>query len=490
MASKRTILIANIGSNDVKRLPGSTEVRERDAFASLLAEYEEAGPAYVGMIDAPILRAYLDLLVSRTRSIDAVILFGSDQPHKHANDTIDGAYVLAKWVRDTYEDRVADVRVVPIEVDGVNLYDRMIDYYGAVLPDVVPFDPSAGRPRYHVGLTGGTPAQSIGILAASVGAWGDDVEPLYVPDTRGTNDPAKAITLHVASRLRQQAFHQPVTTLLERGYFMAASQVLDTWNTPEAVAVSASARAIQRWLDADLPGAGGQAEHARRTLRENGLVAGNDPDHVVAVVESLRRTLAGRNGTNDVSLRFSDLYWNASLCRDHGRLADFVGRATFLAEAVTTWLGSMTFGEETSIWDILPRIDSAVANGVTLNGVHPGDLGFARRCLRVLIGDPNRHVPTAGVRGVRNRSIVAHGFGAVSEGDIAEAIGHDLSAENLGAWGAYSGDRPGTDAVLDIAWRLLGSVGMLPDATSPYLYWGRRLGQASVGLAPGDNLGS
>lgn len=150
----------------------------------------------------------------------------------------------------------------------------------------------------------------------------------------------------------------------------------------------------------------------------------------------------------------------------------------------------MTFGEETSIWDILPRIDSAVANGVTLNGVHPGDLGFARRCLRVLIGDPNRHVPTAGVRGVRNRSIVAHGFGAVSEGDIAEAIGHDLSAENLGAWGAYSGDRPGTDAVLDIAWRLLGSVGMLPDATSPYLYWGRRLGQASVGLAPGDNLGS
>ncbi|MEI7780271.1 MAG: hypothetical protein WCJ42_12710, partial [Actinomycetes bacterium] len=267
MASKRTILIANIGSNDVKRLPGSTPVRERDAFASLLAEYEEAGPAYVGMIDAPILRAYLDLLVSRTRSIDAVILFGSDQPHKHANDTIDGAYVLAKWVRDTYEDRVADVRVVPIEVDGVNLYDRMIDYYGAVLPDVVPFDPSAGRPKYHVGLTGGTPAQSIGILAASVGAWGDDVEPLYVPDTRGTNDPAKAITLHVASRLRQQAFHQPVTTLLERGYFMAASQVLDTWNTPEAVAVSASARAIQRWLDADLPGAGGQAEHARRTLR-------------------------------------------------------------------------------------------------------------------------------------------------------------------------------------------------------------------------------
>jgi hypothetical protein len=105
--------------------------------------------------------------------------------------------------------------------------------------------------------------------------------------------------------------------------------------------------------------------------------------------------------------------------------------------------------------------------------------------LRVLVGDPKRHVPTAGVRGVRNRSIVAHGFGAVSEGDIADAIGHDLSGENLGAWGAYSMERSGSDAVLDIAWRLLGSIGMLPEATSPYLHWGMRLGQVAIGLAPG-----
>ncbi|MCX5985095.1 MAG: hypothetical protein NTX54_01055 [Chloroflexi bacterium] len=487
MASQRTILIANIGSNDVKRLPGPTHVRERDAYASLLADYQATGPAFAGQIDAPILRAYIDLLVARSSSIDTVILFGSDQPQGHANDTIDGAYVLAKWVRDTYQDRVAEVLVVPIEVDGVNLYDRMFDYYGAVLPHVVPFDTSAGRPRYLVGLTGGTPAQSIGILASSVSVWGDDVEPLYVPDTRGTNLPATAITLHVASRLRQQAFRQPVTTLLEGGYFMAASQVLDTWNTSEATALAAGARAIQRWLDADLPGAVGQVELARRTLRENGLIARNDPDHVVAVIESLRRTLAGLNGTDDDSLRFSDLYWNASLCRDHGRLADFVGRATFLAEAVIRWLGSVAPGEETSIWDILPRIDHAVANSLRINGVHPSDIGFTRRCLRVLVGDPNRHVPTAGVRGVRNRSIVAHGFGAVSEGDIAEAIGHDLSGDNLGAWGAYSMDRSGSDAVLDIAWRLLGSVGMLPDATSPYLHWGMRLGQAAIGLAPGES---
>ena len=485
MASQRTILIANIGSNDVKRLPGPADVRERHAYASLLSEYEATGPSFAGQIDAPIIRAYIDLLAARTNSIDAVILFGSDQPQAHANDTIDGAYILAKWVRDTYHDRVAEVIVVPIEVDGINLYDRMFDYYGAVLPDVVPFDPSAGRPRYLVGLTGGTPAQSTGILASSVSLWGDDVEPLYVPDTRGTDLPATAITLHVAARLRQQSLRQPVTTLLEGGYFLAASQVLDTWNTPEATSLAAGARAIQRWLDADLPGAVGQAELARRTLRENGLVGGNDPDHVVAVIESLRRSLAGLNGTDDDSLRFSDLYWNASLCRDHGRLADFVGRASFLAEAVIRWLGSVTSGEETSIWDILTRIDHAVANGLTINGVHPSDIGFARRCLRVLVGDPKRHVPTAGVRGVRNRSIVAHGFGAVSEGDIADAIGHDLSGENLGAWGAYSMERSGSDAVLDIAWRLLGSIGMLPEATSPYLHWGMRLGQVAIGLAPG-----
>ena len=486
MPRQRTVLIANVGSNDLKRLPGPVDVRDRDAYATLLAEYGAAGQAYASEIDAPILRSYVELILTRTVVIDSVVLFGSDQPHMHANDTIDGAYVLAKWVRDTYEDRVTDVRVVAIEVDGVNLYDRMIDYYGAVLPDVVPFDPAAGRPRYLVGLTGGTPAQSIGILAASVGAWGDDVEPLYVPDTRGTNEPSKAITLHVASRLRQQAFLQPVATLLECGYFMAAAQVLDTWNTPEASAVAHAARAIQRWLDADLTGATRQADLARRALREQGLISRNDPDHVFAIIESLRRTLVARNVTDDDSLRFSDLYWIASLCRDHGQLSDFVGRATFLAEAVTRWLGAGVGAgnHEVSIWDALYGIDRALASGACLNGIHGDDLRFARRCLRVLVGDPDRQVPTAGVRGVRNRSIVAHGFGAVSEGEIAEAIAHDLSGENLAVNGAYGEDHPGTDAVLGIMWRLLGSVGMLPDATSPYLHWGVRLGQATIGLAP------
>ena len=486
MPLPRVILLANVGSNDVKRLPGPTDVRTRDAHRETLAAYEAAGSSFAAQVEAPILRAYLDLAIARDGGVDSVILFGTDQPTPHPQDTIDGAHVLARWARDTYGDRVGEVRVVPIEVDGPHLYDRMTDWYAAVLPDVVPFEPAGGRPRYLVGITGGTPAQSVGILTGAIGAWGDAVEPIYVPDSRGTGGPGAAVTLRVATQLRHQAHRQPVATLLERGWFEAAAQVLDTWGADAATAVAHAARAIQRWLDADLAGALAQATLARRTLREAGQSSGGDadPDHAPAVIEALRRTLAGLHGADDDSQRFSDLYWNAALCRDHGRLADFVGRTMFLAEAVARWVVGDGVAPDAPIWDALAQIDHAIEVGDHLRGIHPTDLAFARRCLRVLVGDPGRHVPTAGVRGVRNRSIVAHGFGAVSEGEIAEAVAHDLTGEGLAAWGTYAPGREGTDAVLDVAWRLLGAIGTLPDAVSPYLAWGERLARATAPLEP------
>jgi hypothetical protein len=188
MPTPRVILFANVGSNDLKRLPGPTDVRTRKEHGEMLATYEAIGSAFAAQVDAPILRAYLDLAIARDGGVDTVILFGTDQPTPHALDTIDGAHVLARWARDTYGDRLGDVRVVPIEVDGPHLYDRMIDWYAAILPDVVPFDPAGGRPRYLVGITGGTPAQSVGILTGAIGAWGDAVEPVYVPDTRDTGN--------------------------------------------------------------------------------------------------------------------------------------------------------------------------------------------------------------------------------------------------------------------------------------------------------------
>jgi hypothetical protein len=486
MPTPRVILLANVGSNDLKRLPGPTDVRTRKEHGEMLATYEAIGSAFAAQVDAPILRAYLDLAIARDGGVDTVILFGTDQPTPHALDTIDGAHVLARWARDTYGDRLGDVRVVPIEVDGPHLYDRMIDWYAAILPDVVPFDPAGGRPRYLVGITGGTPAQSVGILTGAIGAWGDAVEPVYVPDTRDTGQPAVAVTLRVATQLRRQAYRQPVATLLEGGWFEAAAHVLDTWDTPSATAVAYAARAIQRWLDADLGGAVGQAALARRALRDAGVATATDPDHAPAVIEALRRHLAGLHGADDDSQRFSDLYWNAALCRDHGRLADFVGRVTFLAEAVARWVAGDTVAPDAPIWDALAQVDHDLEAGTHPRGIHAGDLAFARRCLRVLVGDAGRHVPTAGVRGVRNRSIVAHGFGAVSEGEIAEAVAHDLVGEGLAAWGAYAPGREGTDAVLDVAWRLLGATGTLPDARSPYLAWGERLARATAPLAPAE----
>jgi hypothetical protein len=486
MPTPHLTLLANVGSNDVKQLPGPTDVRTRDAHGDLLAAYEAIGPTFAARVEAPILRAYLNLIIARHGRVDTVILFGTDQPNPHPQDTIDGAHVLARWARDTYGDHLGEVRVVPIEVDGVHLYDRMTDWYAAVLPDVVPFDPAGGRPRYLVGITGGTPAQSVGILTGAIGAWGDAVEPVYVPDTRDTGGPSVAVTLRVATQLRRQAFRQPVATLLERGWFEAAAQVLDTWGAAEATAMAHAARAIQRWLDADLAGAVAQATVARRALREAGHAPGGDadPDHAPAAIEALRRTLAGLHGADDDSQRFSDLYWNAALSRDHGRLADFVGRTTFLAEAVARWVVGDAVAPDAPIWDALAQIDHAIEAGDHPRGIHPTDLAFARRCLRVLVGDPGRHVPTAGVRGVRNRSIVAHGFGAVSEGEIAEAVAHDLAGEGLGAWGAYDVGREGTDAVLNVAWRLLGAIGTLPDANSPYVVWGERLARATAPLAP------
>ena len=101
MPLPRVILLANVGSNDVKRLPGPTDVRTRDAHRETLAAYEAAGSSFAAQVEAPILRAYLDLAIARDGGVDTVILFGTDQPTPHPQDTIDGAHVLARWARDT-----------------------------------------------------------------------------------------------------------------------------------------------------------------------------------------------------------------------------------------------------------------------------------------------------------------------------------------------------------------------------------------------------
>ena len=67
---------------------------------------------------------------------------------------------------------------------------------------------------------------------------------------------------------------------------------------------------------------------------------------------------------------------------------------------------------------------------------------------------------------------------------LFRSIAHDLTGEGLAAWGTYAPGREGTDAVLDVAWRLLGAIGTLPDAVSPYLAWGERLARATAPLEP------
>ncbi|MBI3969974.1 MAG: hypothetical protein HY332_01685 [Chloroflexi bacterium] len=258
---------------------------------------------------------YLDL----DDTVRRLVLFGTNQPSStlsryRANDTIWCAKVLARYLQARRG--VGDAKAVAIDVEGVHLYDVLYDFFGRALRH--PPIREMLVTKCYVAMAGGTPAANSGLLLRAVERFGAAVQALHKGESH-----AAATPIRIGAQIVQQTQRAAVLTFVTDGYFGPAGVMLRGWASLEADYFGEAAAALQLRLNFDVEGARRRAAAALVDAQRLGAPT---------AASQLQRLVAELQHLVGPPAMLKELYWSAALCREQGRLLDFVTRAASLAE--------------------------------------------------------------------------------------------------------------------------------------------------------------
>jgi hypothetical protein len=517
------VLLANVGNRDLvhKRDDKWYPASAREEFA-----HNPIGTAAHDDLRVPIIAAYIDeylqtfrrvrMLRNRAPTIDKVVLFGTNQPSSHPQDTIEGAGVIKRWLAERYGAAIKTIEVVAVTTEQPNRHDRMFEWYQKWIRTWrMDNQKTPTHPHVGIALAGGTPAQNMALLFVAVNTWGDAVEPVTTVEPpqpvreRRTPQPMhlddgerqEVIRLEVGEYVREQTLRAPVAGLLRGAHFDAAAERMATWRDPSIAALATSARAMARWLDSDPEGARDLlreliAERRRRGIDDGTGKAISDLDR------ELQKRIPDRNvGARAIvppphrAIQLIDLYWAARTCFEHGRLTDAVGRAAGLVEATIRWVLERELGLTTDARK--PNDTQALRRVVEEQGLVPpiwgketdrhGELSvytfieIGQKVCETRITaattddekEPLKALQSAikaidgvkNLREIRNRSVIGHDFEPVSAVAIETGSLKDRDGEELAT----------LDACLNAMISALRGLKVGDARESPFLRFGDRL---------------
>ena len=477
------VLLANVGNRDLahKRDGKWYPASAREEFA-----HEAIGTAPDDDLRVPIIATYIEEYLHRFRPvrmskkpapiIHKVVLFGTDQPEPHPQDTIDGAGVIKRWLAARYGAAIKTIEVVAVATEQPNRHDRMFEWYQRwVRTWRMDNQKTPTRPHVGIALAGGTPAQNMALLFVAVNTWGGAVEPVTTVEPpqpvreRQTPKPMRlddgerqeVIRLEVGEYVREQTLRVPVAGLLRGAHFDAAADRMATWHDPSIAALGIGARAMARWLDSDPEGARDLLRELIAEMRRRGIDSGTGKA-LSDLNKELAKRIPGRTtgayakvAPPHREIQLIDLYWAARTCADHGRLTDAVGRAAGLVEATIRWVLERELRLTT---DTRERSDTEALRGVVeeqglvppIWGKDPDRHGELSVYTFIVIGQkvcesridaatsdgeqkPWEMLRSAiealdgvkGLREIRNRSVIGHDFEpvtalAITNGDLKD----------------------------------------------------------------------
>ena len=359
MTPPRTILLVNAGQRDVQAGGATLPQHAYRAETERLLDRVRAVPDDSHPdIDMPIVEVTVRAIISAGDGPIAVVVFGTDQAdadYAHG-DTVHAAGLMAALLPTRFPGQVVAATGLPLRVAKANDHDEAYRAFretfrvarlthppslagsgegqGNISADSAPTlsaiigdDPAV---PVIIAVSSGTPAANLGILLASVEAFGDRVHAIQ-PREDGT-----VARIDVATTIRRQALTQPAVRMLSAGQFGTAAAFIEAWGDPRATPVAHLARALHKWQDYDISGALAEARAARDTLHS---VPDTSRQLLSPILQKLERYLdqrAGETGPrpSPTTNQVIDLLWGADLCRVQGRLVDFVARVARLNEAI------------------------------------------------------------------------------------------------------------------------------------------------------------
>lgn len=414
-------LIANVGQRDLQLDGRPLDAKcLRAEGARIEGEYE----ALKDKVSAPMLSAGLAYIRSRVDGAKVrVLLVATDQEDARfrEGDTVTCAGALKRLLTQRYGGLVARVQV-RTAAQPPNLYDRMLHFYET--HGLARLEPDAEQ--YYLLLAGGTPAANAALLLAGVWRFREKVCALSVGEGAGQVRP-----MDVGRRIVASYRTDRVKELLERRDFAGAAALLG----PDTRAGRAADAAAKR-LSLDFAPC---LVVLDRLLAEGG---GSAPAEIDVLYAETQRLAAGER-----TAVMREVYWNAMVKWRRDEYADFLGRVWRLQEAALQEAVGRVCGldlrdkyvsgrafekwvrERPALLECLEkksrepvgRIEqSSWLLGVILEGLialesNRADAVVLRAChkaVRLLDG----------LRNLRNKCVLAHGFEGLSRKAILDQI--------------------------------------------------------------------
>ena len=327
------ILIACVGQRDLQRrnAEGGLEPLSKQHLREESERIFNDLDNWKNELEFPMILAALRTVVKdASRGDDAlqVFLLASDQEdEKHrSGDTIFCAKIirqlLTEKVRKELKVPPPQVKIIPLRKQP-NRHDQMWEEIENLIKRKGVQDHAA---QVYVLLSGGTPAQNMGLLLAAIQQFGNRTQVLTVDERTDIATP-----LRVGQKLMRVFEDKELDAALDNWDFPAARSVLPDGSLEAAGADAAIAR-----LNLDFT-------QCRDTLEKlQTRVINKVPEHWDRLLNEVRELDTTDVSHNSWGIRMREVYWNAWIKWQRKEYADFLGRLWRLQEAalqaMTSWV--------------------------------------------------------------------------------------------------------------------------------------------------------
>ena len=439
------MFLSTIGGRDLL-LEGREIKPPRIEGKRILDDLETLAPK----LSLPMLEAAIDYILRREEAIDRIVLIATDQPKtelpRHRdNDTLFFAEIIKKLLVKKLlvkNRKVKDIRVFLIKQNPSNV-DDMFDFFKQALKRNKAFQMKNMRKCYAL-TTGGVPGANTALLMQSIEYYREKCYPLYVSEKTG-----HVIPLQIGNQMLTSFRNEAISRALDRyDYSAVAALLADQSNERERFCWRLAEYAKHRlYFDFD----------TALSITENTM--GEVPAGERSFCEYLQQDLDGlKNKERSALVR--ELFLNLRIKFIREEFVDFLGRVFRLQEDVLRYIVEKQFGFSTEM-DKKSRYAEFV-NGVKKNTALTKYLEESRfsgkplkydeptiPCLTqmvkflVEVNDNGNGKPLItdegqiqsyrqiieifekvnGLSGLRNKSIIAHGYDGVSRAILQEKYG-------------------------------------------------------------------
>jgi len=435
------LVLTNIGSRDV--------THNRQNISPARSKGEELLENYSNIakdLSFPIIQPVLTYLQNQHPHEEIhLYLFGTDQPDPafQPTDTLYFSRLIARRLPEIMGENIK-TRVVDVKVNPA-YYDSTYDHYNDLLIDILKDEKNTET--CYVALAGGTPACNTALLLHGVRLFGDRLQVIYTPQG------GEPIPIRAGKQILDTFREAVAIERLERLDFANVLPLLEEIQCPDGIRYLVKYSAHR--LDFDFRSAQKELEDA---------ISHSDDETRNFIQSDLRHDLDALLNESQSPAKLvallRELNWNAAICWQHRRYADFLARVYRFQEAVLRYLVEKFFNLPTDLsprakentiqrWEEgIPAIPGLLdyLEGKSLdwhnNGrmTHKALLSFALQPDVNILPDKQHNLLESLVKQVngldrlvelRHRTIVGHDFEGVSEASLLEASPKNQPPPNM-----------------------------------------------------------